>query len=51
MISKALSKSSDFIVNFVENEDYDDSESSLIVYEILALPLLDDYLNHHFQFL
>ena len=49
MISKDLSNSSDFIVNFFNNEDYD--ESSLNVYEVLALPLSDDYLNHDVQFL
>ena len=48
--SKDLSNSSDFIVNFFDNEDYDESESSLNVYEVLALPLLDDYLNHDVQF-
>ena len=51
MISKDLSNFSDFIVNFFDNEDYDESESSLNVYEVLALPLLDDYLNHDVQFL
>ena len=51
MISKDLRNSSDFIVNFFENEDSDESESSLNVSEVLALPLLDDYLNHDVQFL
>ena len=51
MISKDLTKSSDFIVNFFDNENYDESESSLNVQEVLALPLLDDYLNHDVQFL
>ena len=51
VISKDLSNSSDFIVNFFDNEDYDESESSLNVYEVLTLPLLDDYLNHDVQFL
>ena len=51
VISKDLSNSSDFIVNFFNKEDYDESESSLNVYEVLALPLLDDYLNHDVQFL
>ena len=51
VISKELSNSSDFMVNFFDNEDYDESESSLNVYEVLALPLLDDYLNHDVQFL
>ena len=51
MISKDLSNSSDFIVRFFDNEDYDESESSLNVYEVLALPFLDDYLNHDVQFL
>ena len=51
MISEDLSNSSDFIVNFFDNEDYDESESSLNFYEILVLPLLDDYLNHDVQLL
>ena len=51
VICKDLSFSSDFIVNFFDNEDYDEIESSLNVYEVLALPLLDDYLNHDVQFL
>ena len=51
LISKDLRNSSDFIVNFFDNEDYDEIESSLNVYEVLALPLLDDYLNHDVQFL
>ena len=46
-----LSNSSDFMVDFIDNEDYDQSESSLNVYKVLALPLLDDYLNHDVQFL
>ena len=36
---QSLSNSSDFTVNFFGNEDYDQSEFSLNVYEILALPL------------
>ena len=51
MISKDLSNSLHFIVNFFDKEDYDESESSLNVYEVLALPLSDDYLNHDVQFL
>ena len=51
VISKDLSNSLHFIVNFFDKEDYDESESSLNVYEVLALPLLDDYLNHDVQFL
>ena len=51
VISKDLSNYSDFIVNFFDNEDHDESESSLNVYEVLALLLLDDYLNHGVQFL
>ena len=51
VISKELSKSSDFIVNFFDNEDHDESESSINVYEVMVLPLLDDYLNHDVQFL
>ena len=50
MISKDLRNSSDFLVNFFDNEDYDESESSLNIYEVLALRLLDDYLNHDVQF-
>ena len=51
VISKDLRNSSDFIVNFFDNEDSEESESSLNVSEVLALPLLDDYLNHDVQFL
>ena len=51
MTSKDLSNSSDFIVNFFDTEDYDESESSLNVYEVLVLPLLVDYLNHDVQVL
>ena len=51
MISKDLRNSVDFTFNFFDNEDYDESESSLNVHEVLALPLLDDYLNHDVQFL
>ena len=50
VISKDLRNSSDFLVNFFDNEDYDESESSLNIYEVLALRLLDDYLNHDVQF-
>ena len=51
VISKDLSNSLHFIVNFFDKEDYDESESSLNVYEVLASLLLDDYLNHDVQFL
>ena len=51
VLSKDLSNSLYFIVTFFDKEDYDESESSLNVYEVLALPLLDDYLNHDVQFL
>ena len=51
MISKDLNNSSVCIANFFDNEDYDERESSLNVYEVLALPLLDDYLNNDVQFL
>ena len=50
VISKDLSNYSDFTVNFFD-KDHDESESSLNVYEVLALLLLDDYLNHGVQFL
>ena len=50
VISKDLSNSSDLIVNFIDHEDCDESESSLNAYGVLALPLLDDYLNHDVQF-
>ena len=43
VISKDFSHSSDLIINVFDNEDYNESESSLNVYEVLALPLLDDY--------
>ena len=49
MICKDLSNFSDFIVNVFDNEDYHESESSLNVYELLALPVWDDYLNHGIQ--
>ena len=45
-----MSNASDFTVNFFDNEDYDDSESLLTVYEVLALPLLDDYLKMLFNY-
>ena len=51
VISKDWSNSSDFIVNFFDNEDYAESKSSLNVYEVLTLPVLDDYLNHDVEFL
>ena len=51
MISKDLGNSLDFVLNFFDNEDYSESESSLNVYEVLALPLLGDYKNHDVQFL
>ena len=50
MINKDLSNSSDFIVNFFDNKDYDESGSLVNVCEVLAFPLLDDYLNHGVQF-
>ena len=50
LIIKDLSNASDFIVNFFDNEDYDDSESLSTVYEVLALPLLDDYLKMLFNY-
>ena len=51
VIYKDLNNSSDFIVNFFDNEDYDEIKFSLNLYEVLALPLLDDYLNHDVEFL
>ena len=51
MIYKDLDNSSDFIVNFFDNEDYDEIKFSLNLYEVLALPLLDNYLNHDVEFL
>ena len=51
VISNVLSNSSDFIVNFFDKEDFDEIKSSLNVYELLALHLLDNYLNHDVQFL
>ena len=49
LIKKDLSTTSDFIVNFFDNEDYNESESSLTFYELLALPLLDNYLKMLFN--
>ena len=46
MIIKDLRNSADFFVNFFDNEDCDENESSLNIYEVLALPLLNEYLNH-----
>ena len=39
MINEDLTNSSDVSVNFFDNEAYDDSESSLIIYEMLTLSL------------
>ena len=39
VICKDLSNFSDFLVNVFGNEDYHESESSLNVYELLALPV------------
>ena len=50
-ISKDLNNSSGFIVNFFDNDQYAESDSSLNIYEVLVLPLIDDYLNHDVQFL
>ena len=51
VISKDLNNSSGFIVNFFDNDQYAESDSSLNIYEVLVLPLIDDYLNHDVQFL
>ena len=51
VISQDLNNSSNFIVNFFDNDEYDESDSSLNIYEVLVLPLIDDYLNHAVQFL
>ena len=51
VISQDLNNSSNFIVNFFDNDEYDESDSSLNIYEVLVLPLIDDYLNHDVQFL
>ena len=51
VISQDLNNSSNFIVNFFDNNEYDESDSSLNIYEVLVLPLIDDYLNHDVQFL
>ena len=45
VISQDLNNSSNFIVNFFDNDEYDESDSSLNIYEVLVLPLIDDYLN------
>ena len=50
-ISQVLNSSSNFIVNFFDNDEYDESDSLLNMYEVLVLPLIDDYLNHDIQFL
>lgn len=49
LIKKDLSTTSDFIVYFFGNEDYNESQSSLTFYELLALLLLDDYLKMLFN--
>ena len=51
VISQDLNNSSNFIVNFFDNDEYDESDSSLNICEVLVLPLIDDYLNYDFQFL
>ena len=51
VISKDLSNFLGLIINLFGNEDCIESESSLNVYEVLPLPLLDDYLNHEVQIL
>ena len=50
-ISQDLNNSFNFIVNFFDNDEYDESDSSLNIYEVLVLPLIDDYLNHDVHFL
>ena len=51
VISQDLNNSWNFIVNFFDNDEYDERDSSLNIYEVLVLPLIDDYLNHDAQFL
>ena len=51
VISQDLNNSSNFVANFFDNDEYDESDSSLYIYEILVLPLIDCYLNHDVQFL
>ena len=51
VISQDLNNSWNFIVNFFDNDEYDERDSSLNIYEVLVLPLIDDYLNHDVQFL
>ena len=51
VISQDLNSSSNFIVNFFDNDEYDESDSSLNICEVLVLPLIEDYLNYDFQFL
>ena len=48
VISQDLNNSSNFVVNFFDNDEYE-SDSSLNIHEVLVLPLIDDYLNHDFQ--
>ena len=45
-ISQDLNSSSDFIVYFFGNDEYDESESSLNIYEVLVLSLVNGCLNH-----
>ena len=51
VISQDLNNSSNFIVNFFDNDEYDEIDSSLNIFEVLVLPIIDDYLNHDVQFL
>ena len=50
VISQDLNNSSNFIVNFFDNDEYDEIDSSLNIFEVLVLPIIDDYLNHDVQF-
>ena len=45
--SQDLNSCSNFIVNFFENDEYHENESSLNIYQILVLSLVDDYQNFY----
>ena len=45
-ISHDLNSSSNFIVYFFGNDEYDESQSSLNIYEVLMLLFVNGCLNH-----
>ena len=51
VISRDLNSYLNLIINFFDNDEYDESDFSLNIYEVLVLSLIDDNLNHYVQFL